>query len=59
MENFNKFEVFVKKLGAQNILAYTFEIATIIVETEGLSCQQKQEAYDITSNDEFATWYLQ
>ena len=47
MENFNKFEVLVKKLGAKNILAYTFEIATVIVKTEGLSGQQKQEAYDI------------
>lgn len=56
MENFNKFEVSVKKLGAQNILAYTFEIATIIVETEGLSCQQKQEAYDI-AYCEFENYY--
>ena len=47
MENFNKFEVLVKKLGAKNILAYAFEIATAIVKTEGLSGQQKQEAYDI------------
>lgn len=47
MENFNKFEVLVKKLGAKNILAYTFEIATVIVVTGGLSGQQKQEAYDI------------
>lgn len=47
MENFNKFERLVKKLGAKNILAYTFEIASVIVGTEGLSDQQKQEAYDI------------
>ena len=47
MENFNKFERLVKKLGAKNILEYTFEIATVIVGTEGLSGQQKQEAYDI------------
>ena len=56
MENFNKFEVLVKKLGAKNILAYKFKIATIIVETEGLSGQQKQEAYDIACY-EFENYY--
>ena len=56
MENFNKFEVLVKKLGAKNILEYAFEIATVIVETEGLSGQQKQEAYDIAYY-EFENYY--
>lgn len=56
MENFNKFEVLVKKLGAKNILEYMFEIATVIVETEGLSGQQKQEAYDIAYY-EFENYY--
>ena len=56
MENFNKFEVLVKKLGAKNILAYMFEIATVIVGTEGLSDQQKQEAYDI-AHCEFENYY--
>lgn len=56
MENFNKFEVLVKKLGAKNILAHAFEMATLIVETEGLSGQQKQEAYDIAYY-EFKNYY--
>ena len=56
MENFNKFEVLVKKLGAKNILEYMFEIATVIVEIEDLSGQQKQEAYDIAYY-EFENYY--
>lgn len=47
MENFNKFEKLVKELDTKNFLVYMFKIATVIVGTEGLSDQQKREAYDI------------
>lgn len=56
MKEFSQLAKLVKELGAKNILEYMFEIATVIVETEGLSGQQKQEAYDIAYY-EFENYY--
>ena len=56
MKEFSQLAKLVKELDGKDILAYTFEIATVIVKTEGLSGQQKQEAYDI-AHCEFENYY--
>ena len=56
MKEFSQLAKLVKELDGKDIWAYMFEIATVIVGTEGLSGQQKQEAYDIAYY-EFENYY--